>query len=149
MRPSAAQVNNSFPSQNDIQLLTPFLHSYQPLHPNRFWVRSYCPRRLIQHQLDLHWPIPKKSWFWLKQQMFPKWQKMWVLPSYPWCCRSIFLKILDSIQLLFFIWLLTMLGIPWGNTGARAGIWQSPYWKWSYRRWCSNYRLPNPAHNWW
>ena len=35
-RPSTAQVNNlSFP-QNDIQLLIPFLHSYQPLHPNRF-----------------------------------------------------------------------------------------------------------------
>ena len=64
-RPSAAQVNNSFPSQNDTQLLTPFLHSYQLLHPKRFWVRSCCPRRLVWHQLDLHQPIPKKSRFWL------------------------------------------------------------------------------------
>jgi len=63
MRPSAAQVNNSFPSQNDIQLLIPFLHSYQPLHLNRFWVRSYCPRCSIWHQLDLHQPSPRRADF--------------------------------------------------------------------------------------
>ena len=33
MRPSAAQVNNSSFPQNDVQLLIPFPHSYQPLHP--------------------------------------------------------------------------------------------------------------------
>ena len=92
MRPTATQVNNPYFPQNDVQLLIPFLHSYQLLHPNWFWVRSYCLRHLIRHQLDIHQLIPKKSRFWLKQQMFPKWQKMWVLSSYPWCYRSIFFQ---------------------------------------------------------
>ena len=46
-RPSVAQVNNSSFPQNDIQFLIPLLHSYQPLHPNRFWVRNCCPRHLV------------------------------------------------------------------------------------------------------
>ena len=81
----------SFPKSYSIP--NPFFHSYQPLHPNRFWVRSYCPRRSVCHQLDPHQPIPKKSRFWLKQQMLQKWQKAWILPSHPWCCRSISSKI--------------------------------------------------------
>ena len=53
-RPSAAQVNNSSPSQNDIHLLTLFLHSYRALHPNLLWVRNCYPRRSTQHQLNFH-----------------------------------------------------------------------------------------------
>ena len=61
MRPSAALVNNpSFP-QNDIQLLILFLHSYQPLHPNQLWVRNYCPRHLIWHQLGLSSADPQEE----------------------------------------------------------------------------------------
>ena len=60
-RPSAAQVNNSSFPQNDIQLLIPVLHSYQPLHPNLLWVQNCCPRHLIQHQLNLHRLILKRS----------------------------------------------------------------------------------------
>ena len=39
-RPSAAQVNNSPPSKNDVHLLTLSLHSYRALHPNLLWVRT-------------------------------------------------------------------------------------------------------------
>ena len=102
MRPSAAQVNNpSFP-QNDIQLLILFLHSYQPLHPNRLFVRDCCPRHLIQHQLNLHRPILKRSRFWLNQPMLLRQQKMRVLPFHPLMLPRYFLKILDFIQFSLF-----------------------------------------------
>ena len=65
-RPSAAQVKNPYSSQTDIQLLILFLHSYQSLCPNLLWVWNYCPRRLIQHQLNLHRLILKRSQFRLK-----------------------------------------------------------------------------------
>ena len=54
IRPSAAQVNNSSPSKNDIHLLTSSLHSYWALHPNLLWVRNCHPRHLTQHQLNSH-----------------------------------------------------------------------------------------------
>ena len=79
-RPSAAQVNNSFFPQNDIQLLILFLHSYLPVHPNRLWVQNCCPRHLIQHQLNLHWPIPKRSQFRLNQPMLLGLQRIRILP---------------------------------------------------------------------
>jgi len=65
-RPSAAQVNNSSLSQNDIQLLISFLHSYRALHPILFWVRNCYPRRLTQHQLNRHRLIHERSRFRLK-----------------------------------------------------------------------------------
>ena len=46
-RSSTTQVNNAYSSQTDIQLLIPFLHSYQTLRPNLLWVRNCCPRHLI------------------------------------------------------------------------------------------------------
>jgi len=82
-RPSAAQVNNSSFPQNDIQLLILFLHSYQPLHPNRLWVRNCCPKHLTQHQLNLYRPIPKRSRFWLNQPMLLGLQKMRILHFNP------------------------------------------------------------------
>jgi len=51
-RPSAAQVNSSPLSQNDIHLLTSSLHSYRALHPNLPWVQNCYPRRSTQHQLN-------------------------------------------------------------------------------------------------
>ena len=60
-RPSAAQVNNSSPSQNDILLLILFFHSYRALRPNLLWVRNCYPRRSTQHQLNLHQLVHERS----------------------------------------------------------------------------------------
>ena len=43
-------------------------------------------------------------------------------------CWSIFWKVSDFIQFPSFIWFLAMLDTSRGNTYARAGVWQSPYW---------------------
>ena len=102
-RPSAAQVNNSFFPQNDIQLLIPFLHSYQPLHSNWLWVRNCCPRRLIQHQLNLHRPILKRRQFWLIQPMLLRLQKMRTLLLQSLMLPRYLLKVLGSYSISPFI----------------------------------------------